>query len=402
MQLVKLLTVFFLLYDINFLFLPGFTTARLVFILFSFFIILEAVTIRRKFKISTYKEYFGFLLLFIVVVAVACIQYVFSKDITQVARLIYFLVYGFITPFILRRLMSSRKEFVTMVFLSVFVQSVLTLAAYFNPLLKDVLKSIVLFNSNFADENTIRAFGFVSVGGAAFSLIQFTGVASALYLIRNFEIHWLKKIFMWLGIATVLLSLVFIGRTGLFLSLAAIGVFVFSYKISFQYIFLIAISVATIYHIDFFWLLDRATANIEGFNIDFLVAWLDSGFRLDNDLVQGLSEMPIPPLSLDTVLGTGLVMHPSGFGNASGHDSGYVQTYFSLGLIFAIVFYLNYYLMLLFSVKRTGDWTGFLLVLVLIFVESKEFFVFSYTFPLFVFSFLLISDEKKSLPNSIV
>lgn len=394
MQLVKLLTVFFLLYDINFLFLPGFTTARLVFILFSFLIILEAVTIRPKFKISIYKEYFAFLLLFIVVVAVACIQFVFSKDITQVARLIYFLVYGFITPFILRRLMSSRKEFVTMVFLSVFIQSVLTLAAYFNPLLKDVLKSIVLFNSNFADENTIRAFGFVSVGGAAFSLIQFTGVASALYLIRNFEIHWLKKIFIWLGIATVLLSLVFIGRTGLFLSLAAIGVFVFSYKISFQYISLVAITVATVYHIDFFWLLDRATANIEGFNIDFLVAWLDSGFRLDNDLVQGLSEMPIPPLSLETVLGTGLVMHPSGFGNASGHDSGYVQTYFSLGLIFAIVFYLNYYLMLLFSVKRTGDWTGFLLVLVLIFVESKEFFVFSYTFPLFVFSFLLISNEK--------
>lgn len=394
MQFVKLLAVFFLLYDINFLFLPGFTTARIVFFLLSFLIILETVTIRPKFNISIYKEYSAFLFLFIVVVAVACIQYVFSKEITQVARLIYFLVYGFITPFILRRLMSSRKEFVTMVFLSVFVQSVLTLAVYFNPPFKDILKSVVLFNSNFADENTIRAFGFVSVGGAAFSLIQFTGVASALYLIRNFEIHWLKKIFMWIGIAIVLLSLVFIGRTGLFLSLAAIGVFVFSYKISFRYISLVAISVATIYQIDFFWLLDRATANLEGFNIDFLIAWLDSGFRLDNDLVQGLSEMPIPPLSSDTVLGTGLVMHPSGFGNASGHDSGYVQTYFSLGLIFAIVFYLNYYLMLLFSVKRTGDWTGFLLVLVLVFVESKEFFVFSYTFPLFVFSFLLISNEK--------
>jgi hypothetical protein len=142
-------------------------------------------------------------------------------------------------------------------------------------------------------------------------------------------------------------------------------------------------------------LLESATANLDGFDINFFIAWLESGFRLNNDLVQGLSEMPIPPLTVETIIGTGMVMHPSGFGNASGHDTGYIQTYYSLGLVFAIVFYLNYYSFLLSHIKLRKDLFGFLLFILLVFIESKEFFIFSYTYPLFLFSFLITKNGSE-------
>ena len=103
--------------------------------------------------------------------------------------------------------------------------------------------------------------------------------------------------------------------------------------------------------------------------------------------------MSIPKLSYSTIIGTGLVKGPNGEGNASGHDTGYIQSYYSMGLIFAIIFYLSYYLLLISLVKKSRDFVGFILVLVLVLIESKEFFIFSYTYPFFLLSFILIGQN---------
>ena len=147
--------------------------------------------------------------------------------------------------------------------------------------------------------------------------------------------------------------------------------------------------------INYISILDKFTNDVDGYNTELFLGWLNSGFRLNNDLVQGLSQMPIPELTLRTLFGTGLVKDPSSGGNASGHDTGYIQTYYSLGLIFAIIFYSTYFLFLFKQAKKYKDYLGFLLILVLIVIESKEFFIFSYTFPLFLLSFILISQNEK-------
>ena len=106
--------------------------------------------------------------------------------------------------------------------------------------------------------------------------------------------------------------------------------------------------------------------------------------------------MPIPPLTYQTLIGTGLVVGPNGEGNASGHDTGYIQTYYSMGLIMAFVFYVSYFYYLFIKVRKDKFNLSYLLLFILVLVESKEFFIFSYAFPFFVFSYILIvKNERK-------
>jgi hypothetical protein len=393
--LIKLVTVFFLFFDTNFKFAPGFTSARCAFLGLLIVVLSRAIISKKKISRSFLKEHVYFLVVLSFVFFFAAIQYFFSNDITQIARLTYFTIFALITPFLLLKVIRTRKEFLLMIGIAVTIQSVLTLSSYFIPSVKNLFVNLILYNANFSSEFNLRALGFVSVAGATFSVIQFTGVVALLIVIRNYSLSYVQKILSWIAIVITLLAILFIGRTGLFLSLVAIAVFVLSYTLSLKRILITCSIFFLATQINYKTLLEGAASDIEGYNMDFFFAWIESGFQLKNDLVEGLSEMPIPPLSLRTIIGTGLVADPNGDGNASGHDSGYIQSYYSLGLILAILFYFSYFLYLFLQARINKETIGYLLVLVLILIESKEFFVFSYVYPMFLLSFLLIG---RSIP----
>jgi hypothetical protein len=322
-------------------------------------------------------------------------QYFYSKDSTQLGRLTYFTMYGILAPFMLKNLKLTKENFLLFVGFSVLLQSFLTLGSYLFPNVKEVFNSLILYNANFGSENNLRALGFVSVAGAAFSVIQFTGIVSFLILLRQNSFNLYKRFIIWISISIILVSILFIGRTGLFLALSSIIIHLIfgrsPLKNIIYFIFLFFI-LSSLNFVNFF---DNMTSNIEGYDIEFFIAWIKSGFRFNNDLVQGLSEMPIPPLSFETFIGTGLVRDPIGIGNASGHDSGYIQSYYSLGLLVAIYFYFNYYSFLISYAKKHKDLIGLLLFGILVLIEFKEFFVFSYTYPFFLFSYLLLGQQKQ-------
>jgi len=390
---IKFFIIFFLLFDINFKFIPGFTTARCAFfvlLIYTATIALKKNSIGSKIFLKN-NVWFVCTLFFIFLAAIA--QYFISNDLTQIGRLTYFTMYGLITPFILSKYFKSRKEFLILVSIAVLVQSLLTLFSYFNPSVSNLFNNLILYNSNFGQENKMRALGFVSVAGATLSVIEFTGIASLLIYMRHYPTNFVKKTTIWITIFLILISILFIGRTGLFLSLAAILLYLSSFGISIKKIGLYLIFGIMVTQINFINFLEKATSNIEGYNTELFIGWINSGFRLNNDLVEGLSQMPIPELSLKTVVGTGLVKDPSGDGNASGHDTGYIQTYYSLGLIFALLFYLSYYTFLIKLVKKNKDFVGLVLILVLVLIESKEFFIFSYTYPFYLLSFILVGQE---------
>jgi hypothetical protein len=392
---IKFFTIFFLLFDINFKFIPGFTTARCTFFALFIYSVLKLFKKNTIGSKSFYKSNAIFIFTLFMIYLVAIIQYFFSDDITQLGRLTYFSLYGLITPFLLSKYFNSRKEFLLLVGIAAVVQSILTLASYFNPAVSNLFNNLILYNANFGQENKLRALGFATVAGATLSVIEFAGIASLLIYMRNYPINFIKSFAIWLSIIIILVAILFIGRTGLFLSLVAIIIYFLSFGLDIKkFLFLILIFIIFT-QINFISILDKFTNDVDGYNTELFVGWLNSGFRLNNDLVQGLSQMPIPELTLKTFFGTGLVKDPSSGGNASGHDTGYIQTYYSLGLIFAIIFYCTYFLFLFKQVKKYKDYLGFLLILVLIVIESKEFFIFSYTFPLFLLSFILISQNEK-------
>ncbi len=401
-KFIKFLVIFFLLFDINFKLIPGFTTARCTFfflLLYTFFIALKKNSFGSK---QFFKNNIIFLCILFCIYLVAIIQYFFSNDITQIGRLTYFTMYGLITPFIINLFFKSRKEFLILVGLAVLLQSLLTLCSYFNPNISNLFNNLILYNSNFGQENKMRALGFVSVAGATLSVIEFTGIVSLLIYLKYYNTNLISRICIWTIIILILIAILFIGRTGLFLSLFAILLYLFSFGINLKKIAVFSFIIIFFSQINFTDILGKATSNVDGYNTELFFGWINSGFRFNNDLVEGLSQMPIPELSFRTIIGTGLVKDPSGEGNASGHDTGYIQTYYSLGLICSLIFYFTYYSFLVTHVKKNKDLIGFFLILVLGLIESKEFFIFSYTYPFFLLSFILIGQDKKYHTNEII
>ena len=392
--IVKFLLVFFILYDINFKFLPGFTSGRISFVVVLVYFLFEWIrsgATFSKFFLNENSWYFNVL---IFVIIIAFLQFFSSNDITQVARLFYFTIYGIVTPLILVKIFNKSNDFLLVIGISVLLQSFITLGSYLIPSIKVLLNNLVLYNAHFDASNNTRALGFVSVAGAAFSLIQFTGVFSILTYLNLNHVKWQFKMLLNISILIILISTLFIGRTGLFLSILVLLLFFIFNKFSIKKVILGILCFSIILQINFEKALDFVTKDVDGYNSELFIAWIQSGFRLNNDLVEGLNEMPIPPLTYQTLIGTGLLVGPNGEGNASGHDTGYIQTYYSMGLIIAFVFYVSYFYYLFIKVRRNKFNLSYFLLFILILVESKEFFIFSYAFPFFVFSYILIVRKE--------
>lgn len=394
--ILKFLLVFFILYDINFKFLPGFTSGRISFVVVLGYFLFKWIRSGATFSKMFLNENGWYFNLLIFVIIIAFLQFLSSNDITQVARLFYFTIYGIITPLILVKIFKKSNDFLLIVGISVLLQSFITIGSYLIPSIKILLNNLVLYNANFDASNNTRALGFVSVAGAAFSLIQFTGIFSILTYLNLNYVKWQLKILLNISILIILISTLFIGRTGLFLSILVLLLFFVFNKFSIKKVILGILSFVLILQLNIEKVLDSITKDIDGYNSELFIAWIQSGFRLNNDLVEGLNEMPIPPLTYQTLIGTGLVVGPNGEGNASGHDTGYIQTYYSMGLIMAFVFYLSYFYYLFIKVRKDKFNLSYLLLFILVLVESKEFFIFSYAFPFFVFSYILIvKNERK-------
>ena len=135
-----------------------------------------------------------------------------------------------------------------------------------------------------------------------------------------------------------------------------------------------------------------------GFNSDWFVDWIREGFSFrSNSTVEQLKEMYVPPLSFKTLLGTGRVISENGLTNASLNDSGYVQTYFSLGLFMSVLFYVSF-LFLSFYRWLLGERNIFILFLlvILFLIEYKEPFIFKYAFPCFLTTILLFNYKHEA------
>lgn len=385
--LVKLFCIFAILYDINFSALPGLTTSR--------FALLSLLVVQFLNKNSFSKKGVSFLVFLIILIIFSIFQFSYSDDFTQTSRLIWFSFYSIICPFILTRYISSKNEFFWLVSIAAFIQALITIIAYLDPAFKSVLATSIISTSNYDETNVMRAIGFASIGGASLSLIQTTGIMSILFLQRFNSFSLYIKLLLWVQLIFILISIVFIGRTGLVVSFFAIMVYILSLKLTVQrFVFILSLILLTA-KMNFLSLIETVTKNIEGYNSELFVLWVTESFQLKNNgTIEILNNMPIPPLSIETIIGTGRVRDVSGFGNASGNDSGYIQTYYSLGLIASVLFYLGYLFYLLCLIKGSGKYALSILVLIVFMVELKEPFIFSYSVPFYILCTILLINKQ--------
>ena len=254
-----------------------------------------------------------------------------------------------------------------------------------------MLYDLVIFTANFDEKQTLRAVGFSSAGGASLSLVQSFGVISSLILLHFLQYSIKVRLLLWVNIILILISIFLIGRTGLIISFLAILIYLIPHLLSLKKVIITSCIVLIISQINYVGIIERSMNDVDGFNTELFTAWIENAFSLeDNATSEDIKSMQIPALSFETFIGTGMVTNLALEANASGHDSGYVQSYYSLGLILASFFYVAYFNFLISLAKGLREPLLYLIIILVFIVEIKEPFIFQYTLPFFVLCSILV------------
>jgi hypothetical protein len=389
--LICTVLIFCLIYDISFVKFTGLTTGRIALLLF--FIYLAA---SKEIKINKNCVYF---IIFVSLIFIASlIQFISSNDFIQSSRLLWFSIYSIIVPFFFSKYLYNLKDFLFSFLLATSLQSIIAINSFFSPAVKQYISSVIVVGGNDLDEGIYRAISFSGPSGAALSIIQFCGVFAGLILVKFFSLSRLKSFMVWGAIVLCLFSTLITGRTGLLLSLLSIILFLLS-MINFRRVVSFSVIIILISQINFISLLESQTESIPGFKVDFFLNWIGDAFSIkNNNTANAINKMPIPPLTLRTIFGTGEIFDYNSMKNASGNDSGYIQTYYSLGIILAFLFYIGYFLFILMCFKSKDSFLNSFLIYFIIFVmfviELKEPFIFKYALPFFILNLILLSNKR--------
>lgn len=394
--LINSLLIFCIIYDISFVKFPGLTTSRIAFV----FIFFKSISYYKSIRIN--KDFVYFLILLVFLFIASIIQYLSSMDFTQSSRILWFTLYSIITPFMLRKFFLNLEEFLNSILFVTFLQSIIAIFSFFNPIIKNRILDIIITGGNDIEDNIYRAITFSSTTGAALSIIQFCGVFSGLLLLKYFSDSYRKSIIIWLGILICLLSTLVIGRTGLICSIISIFYFIFS-STNIKNLAIFITLTLCISQINYNSILDKQTYQLKDFSVDYFVNWINEGYQINNNRTfDAIYSMNIPALSSETFFGTGKVFNKANNSNSSGNDSGYIQTYYSLGLIFSIFFYLGYIYFLINNTNRNIFFGYYFLISLMLLVELKEPFIFKYIISFYILNLKLLFDYSKNnnlIPN---
>ena len=389
--LINTILIFCIIYNFSFLKLPGLTSGRVVFVFICIKSIYDYKSTRSNINLVRFLSFLALLF------TASLIQYLNSMDFIQSSRILWFSIYSIITPFLLRKYILNLEEFLYSILFATSLQSIIAINSFLNPSFKESILNTIVVGGNDIGDMIYRAIGFSSSSGAALSVTQFCGVFAGLMLFKYSYNTVVRSPIIWLGILCCLLSTLIIGRTGLIISLLSIFYFLFSI-INSKKIIIISIIAIMISQINFISILESKTNGILGFETDIFLNWIDDGLELENNNTAiAIKEMPIPPLSLRTILGTGEVFDFRFMKNASGNDSGYIQTYYSSGLILAIAFYISYFLFLFKETKSKNLFSHLFIIILMFIIEIKEPFIFKYVLPFFILNLILLTNKREQI-----
>lgn len=369
--------IFFVIFNISFKFAPVFTSARVAILLLAAYFIARGL--KWPFRIAPH----AFLIL--VFLLPVLVQYLFSGDSTQTSRIVHLFFYSFFGASLLAALAGGLNIALFSYTVAVACQAVIIILSFFNMELREKIDSLIIIGGNYGFENLYRAPGFTSSAGADLSVIQAMGVVAGVWFLnitkgqRKEHLTILTTVL----IAICGISTFFVGRTGLLISAVFMAGYVlanfsvFKAKNWLYILFGIVVGYLLISKIDYYFSL------LDNFSKDYYYEWAFGSFVGEESSVNYLATMPIPPIDIETILGTGMVVAPGGYGNASGHDSGYIQTYYSMGLFFSVAFYSLLAFVLSLYIKGRGA-IAWLLFATIFVIEIKEPFIFKYNVVLLV------------------
>lgn len=365
--------VFMILYNVSFKSIEILTTGRIAVIL----LILWALIIKKNF-LGPLRYNISFLLIFLPLPYVVA-QYFLVADFGQLSRFLNLWLYSFIGASLIASLCKNIKCLIIIFLIAINIQSAIIFISFFSDSYRYWVEASIVSSSNYGADYIYRASGFSGSGGAALSLIQSLGVFFGWLLLRkNGAYENIKGKYANLVFAGMILSgasCILVGRTGTILSIVFLLIFIFEsqHRLKFS---IFAIGAVMLLNFLFFEILIISLDN--NFSSEYFTKWAFGIFTGQDETIRTLDEQPIPPLSVETFFGTGLSSVVSE-ANPSGNDSGFVQAYYSMGLIFALIFFSAYICVLYFSLNWLPGFLRIVISAMLFLIEIKEPFVFKYS-----------------------
>ena len=314
-----------------------------------------------------------------------------DDDTTQISRLIHFFIYCVVAPL----LVATYSRFDIRVFLfsyggAALLQTGFIYASLLSSDVRELFSDHIVLLGNYDFFHPFRAIGLSNSGGALLSIAQALGVAALLLALRLSASSLPLKFLTWLIIFLIVISIFPVARTGLVLSSIFIAVYGFSslfsngsFIFNFTRSLLLMAAMGSLIAFLLFILVDDLY-------LSYFIDWSSEILSFSNsDSYQTFTAMRVPELEVKTLMGTGNVITPSG-GNASGHDSGYIQTYFALGLFMTLLFYASVAIFF-YDYARRSKFKGVLIggLLIMFLLDIKEPFIFKYIEFSFLFSLAL-------------
>lgn len=386
-----ILFMFLLIYNISFLVSPSLSTARLALLAVAPVIIIKNPSLfKRSATVS-----FPVLVVWISATIWSLILYYYNgwADNTQVSRLIHFFMYSLLGAHVTVILCNGeRTKFLAYFGAATALQAVLVFWSFFSEELRDVLAQNLVQSGNIPLTSRMRSSGLSNSSGAALSLIQAYGVLACLAVAdirrrNSLRVSWILMALL------VMMSTVMIGRTGLYLSvllfMSYLARWLFFKRSSLLLIAIFLVSAGLVTVIFIYFQGDGRAHRVGSWAGELFV-------HGDVDSVKGLASMPIPELTTRTIVGTGMVA--GAHGNISGHDSGYIQTYYAMGLVMSFVFYFVLFCFVAWNVINNNKGDRLLMALAaasMVVAEVKEPFIFKYVIPFFVFALIFSGTERK-------
>lgn len=398
-QLLISITFFFFVYDVQLKGLPTLFSSRklsLVFLLFlsvfyykkkSGFVL--RITGLSNGKGAIYKNYLiSMIFVWCYSVLIALFHDRMGESYVDAKNLAFFLLYSVAAPFFLKNIFGDREElFKTLIFVGL-LQSSIVYALFVSSGLRVVFDQVFRTDARFGYTSiNVKVLGLGS-GGAALSVLLFLSLYSIGYFLFM-EVNVITNILMYVYILGAALLT---GRTGFFAGIL-LGLIILGKRI------LLHIKGKTVLKL------------VSAFFVVVMMAGLAFGFAMRNEVLRDkimqtlghlkisetistrsdssffyfISKMNLPELSPELLYGAGYGRGISLTGIDVQNDIGYVQRFFSLGLVFGTVFYLsNLICFWKMSFKMEDVHFRFyyrILIFTLFILEFKESFFYYYLVP---------------------
>lgn len=381
---------FSIIYNIHFISYPGLTAGRIgtVILMACFLPRLSWVGVWYMMNAKVFSLAFALSFVW------ACFLCYGSGDYTMASRMFHFAGYVLIGGALFARACGfDSVRAMRAIALATIVQSLFIFLSYYDEGFRSwVLRSLVL-TGNIEFGSGHRAPGLSNGGGAALGIAQACGVFACLYVGIYSRMRTQRSGIVWVLLTMLVAgSSIFVARTGLVFSMLFGGLFTVILFLDHGFgrsSVIVGVGGCTL--ISFLAFVDLQ-AYLGDFHYFWAFEFLFAG--TDSVSVQGLLNQTIPPLTMETFIGTGMVETSLG-SNASGNDSGYIQSYYALGLGVSVIFYFSLLVMFLTSrLKVSARRAMTIFAIVAFMAEVKEPFFFKYAMPFIMFSFLITAREE--------